>query len=247
MGGLTGNSDFVFQEILRTWDGHPVPGVSRSQFLRLAEPWVSGSGPLANLLRGTLAEAPDIFVSYRRSDAPAAAGRLAHDLAEHFGQRRVFLDIHGIAPSQAWDRSIDGALDSSEAGIVVIGRNWLAPEPGTDRPRLHDDGDVVRNEIARLLDPARARAVFPVLVEGAQLPEVTELPEPLRPLLRFQATAIDNAGWGDTMARLVREIEAAIRRADERRDRAGARPGDGETRPRLRAVASRGEAERASS
>jgi hypothetical protein len=247
MGGLTGNSDFVFQEILRTWDSHPVPGVSRPQFLRLAEPWVSGSGPLANLLRGTLAEAPDIFVSYRRSDAPAAAGRLAHDLAEHFGQRRVFLDIHGIAPSQAWDRSIDGALDSSEAGIVVIGRNWLAPEPGTDRPRLHDEGDVVRDEIAGLLDPARARAVFPVLVEGARLPSAAELPEPLRPLLRFQATAIDNAGWGDTMSRLVREIEAAIRRADERRDRAGARPVDGGTGPRLRAVISRGDAELASS
>lgn len=73
LGGMTGNSDFAFQEILRTWDGHPVPGLSRTQFLRLAEPWVSGTGPLANLLRGTLAETPDIFISYRRSDAPTAA------------------------------------------------------------------------------------------------------------------------------------------------------------------------------
>jgi len=116
MGGLTGNSDFAFREILKTWDSHPVPGLSRSQFLQLAEPWVSGTGPLANLLRGTLAETPDVFISYRRSDAPAAAGRIAHDLAEHFGQRRVFLDIQDIAPSRAWDQSIEGAIESCKAG-----------------------------------------------------------------------------------------------------------------------------------
>jgi hypothetical protein len=35
MGGLTGNSDFVFQEILKTWEGHPVSrAVSRAQFLQ---------------------------------------------------------------------------------------------------------------------------------------------------------------------------------------------------------------------
>ncbi|HUG53107.1 MAG TPA: hypothetical protein VMR21_05880, partial [Vicinamibacteria bacterium] len=50
MGGITGNSDFVFQEILKTWDTYPVPGLSRTQFLRLAEPWVSGTGALGNLL-----------------------------------------------------------------------------------------------------------------------------------------------------------------------------------------------------
>jgi hypothetical protein len=233
MGGLTGNSDFVFQEILRTWDSHPVPGISRTQFLRLAEPWVSGTGPVANLLRGTLADAPDIFVSYRRSDAPAAAGRLAHDLAEHFGARRVFLDIHGIPPSRAWDVSIEGALARCDAGLVVIGRNWLAPVPGGEA-RLFDPTDVVRQEIVRLLEAEKA--VFPLLVEGARLPEPAELPEPLRPLLRFQATAIDNAGWGETVQRLVREIETVIRQADERPVPAGARPADAAARPQLRAV-----------
>ena len=207
MGGLTGNSDLAFREILKTWDSHPVPGLSRNQFLRLAEPLVSGTGPLANLLRGTLAETPDVFVSYRRSDAPAAAGRIAHDLEEHFGRQRVFLDIQDIAPSRAWDQSISGALECASAGIVVIGRNWLAAGPdGT--PRLLREDDVVRGEIRSMLEARKA--VFPVLVEGARLPEVEQLPEDLRPLLRFQATSIDNAGWETTMARLAREIERVV-------------------------------------
>lgn len=211
MGGMTGNSDDLFRQVLRTWEGHPVPGVSREQFLRLAEPWVVGTGQLGNLLRGTLAQAPDVFVSYRRSDAPAAAGRIANDLAEHFGTRRVFLDIAGIAPSHAWDRTIEGALAGCRAGIVVIGRHWLQRGPNGEPPRLHRDGDVVRAEIAALLNARKP--VFPLLVEGAQLPEQHDLPPDLAGLLRFQAVSIGNGDWAATTALLVREIETIVQRA----------------------------------
>ena len=209
MGGLTGHSDRVFQAVLQTWDSHPVPGISRGQYLSLAEPWVVGTGPLANLLRGTLAEAPDLFISYRRSDAPAASGRLASDLAEHFGQRRVFLDIHGIAPSHAWDATIGGALAASRVGVVVIGRSWLLPATPGALPRLHQPGDVVCREIAQLL--AGRHAVFPVLVEGARLPEAAELPEALRGLLRYQAISLGQGDWDSTLRLLVREVEAVLR------------------------------------
>jgi predicted Rossmann-fold nucleotide-binding protein len=208
LGGLTGNSDEVFRQILRTWDGYPVPGVSRTQFLRLAEPWVVGTGPLRNLLRGTLAEVPDIFISYRRNDAPAAAGRIASALGEHFGARRVFLDIQGIAPSQAWDATIEGALAACKAGVVVIGRSWLGPGHDGTTPRLKDSGDVVRSEIAALL--AKRKAIFPVLVESAPLPQAEQLPDDLGALLRFQAISIGNGDWDSTVALLIRVIESHI-------------------------------------
>lgn len=210
MGGLTGNADDLFRQVLRTWEGYPVPGVSRTQFLRLSEPWVVGTGPLANLLRGTLAETADVFVSYRRSDAPAAAGRVARDLAEHFGSRRVFLDVAGIAPSHAWDQTIRDALAAVKAGIVVIGRDWLRPGADGKTPRLHAADDVVRAEIAALLQGGQA--VFPLLVEGARLPDPDELPPDIAPLLRRQAIAIGNADWDATLALLIREIEAVLQR-----------------------------------
>jgi hypothetical protein len=208
VGGLTGHSDDVFRQILRTWGDHPVPGVSRAQFLRLAEPWVVGTGALRNLLRGTLAQTPDIFVSYRRNDAPAAAGRLSSALAEHFGSRRVFLDIQGIAPSQAWDATIEAALAACTAGVIVIGRSWLEPGRDGTTPRLKEDGDVVHMEIAELL--AKRKAIFPLLVEGAPLPLEDQLPPALRALLRFQAISIGNGDWDATVALLIREIESLI-------------------------------------
>jgi hypothetical protein len=212
LGGLTGNSDYVFQEILKTWESHPVPGLSRSQFLRLAEPWTSGTGALANLLRGTLAEVPDVFISYRRSDSSAAAGRLANDLAEHFGHRRVFFDINDIAPSRTWELTLEDALRSCKAGVVVIGQRWLASDPLNGKVRLFADDDPVRREVASLM--AAGKAVFPVLVESALLPEAADLPQNLQAMLRLQATSIDNAGWDGTVARLAREIEGVIQRAE---------------------------------
>jgi hypothetical protein len=205
-----GNSAHVFHEILKTWDSHPVPGLSRTQFLRLAEPWVAGTGALSNLLRGTLADYPDIFVSYRRTDASAAAGRIAHDLAEYFGFRRVFLDVHGIAPSRKWEQTVDDALARCKAGIVVIGRDWLA-SAGNGGSRLHADADPVRLEIQSLL--AHGKPLFPVLVEGATLPPASALPEPLRVLDRYQAITFDNGSWTETMRRLIQELETIIRGA----------------------------------
>jgi len=77
------------------------------------------------LLLGALAETPDIFISYRRSDSESAAGRLHPDLSEHFGIKRVFMDIQHIAPSDEWRLSIDHALQTCKIGVVVIGRHWL--------------------------------------------------------------------------------------------------------------------------
>ena len=186
-------------------------GSSSTEGYGASTPAHSYPAQLGNLLRGTLAEAPDIFISYRRSDAPAAAGRIANDLSEHFGARRVFLDVQGIAPSRAWDTTIDGALGACKVGVVVIGRQWLAPGSEGGPPRLQRSDDVVRREVAALL--GQRKAVFPLLVEGAPLPDAQALPDELAALLRFQATSLDNAGWQAGLARLIREIEAVLRDA----------------------------------
>jgi hypothetical protein len=77
---------------------------------------------------------------------------------------------------------------------VVIGRSWMLAGSDGQTPRLHEAGDVVCKEIADMI--RQGKAIFPLLVEGARLPEAAELPKELHALLRFQATTIDNARLG---------------------------------------------------
>lgn len=202
-----GESRKVFDAILRTWEMAPVPGLSQSQFLRLAIPWISDTGALAKLLLGTLSETADVFVSYRRSDTTLAAGRLHGDLVDEFGERRIFMDLHGIAPSADWLATIDAAVAASKIGIVVIGPDWLAS--GADgHTRLSDSMDIVRRELRGLID-GRKR-LLPVLVGSAQLPPPEALPQELRVLNEFQAIPIDNANWPAAMKQIVAAIASEI-------------------------------------
>ena len=41
---------------------------------------------------------PKIFISYRRDDSAAQAGRLYDRLEGHFGQGQVFMDVDAIKP-----------------------------------------------------------------------------------------------------------------------------------------------------
>ncbi|WP_341648432.1 toll/interleukin-1 receptor domain-containing protein [Thauera humireducens] len=202
-----GESREVFHEILRTWGEAPVPGLSQTQFLSLAVPWINSTGPLARLLQGTLAAQADIFISYRRADTGMAAGRLRDDLIEHFGARRVFMDLHGIDPSADWRETIGAAIAACKVGVVLIGHGFMAGD-AQGRPRLWDEGDVLRFELASLL--AGQKRILPLLVDDAPLPAEDALPEALRPLLRYQTPRIDNANWQAVSAAVVRAIEAVL-------------------------------------
>lgn len=202
-----GESTRVFQAILQTWDRAPVPGLTQTQFLRLAIPWINDTGPLANLLLGTLAETPDIFLSYRRGDTGMAAGRLHADLVEHFGRKRVFMDLHGIVPSAEWRATIDRAIADCKVGIVVIGPHWLS-KGDTGGRRLFDEDDVVRQELKSLL--AGGKTILPLLTDGAQLPPEDALPAEVQPLLRYQAPAINNANWESVVRQMIGAMETLL-------------------------------------
>ena len=150
-----GRSDDVFQEVLSRWGESPVPGLSRDQFLRLALPWTTATGELGDLLLGTLAETPDVFISYRRDDTAWAAGRLHREFSEHLGAKRVFMDVEDMVAGEVWRETIERALHSCRVGVVLIGNRWLDTDPRRGRPRLHDESDTVRMEIRRLLESGK--------------------------------------------------------------------------------------------
>jgi len=68
---------------------------------------------------------PTVFPSYRRSDTPGEAGRLAEVLQLKLGQRFVFRDVVSISPGDQFDAVIESQLAIAEIILVLIGPTWL--------------------------------------------------------------------------------------------------------------------------
>ncbi len=149
-----------------------------------------------------------VFISYRRSDVPAQAGRVADALRRHASEPQVFFDTADLRPGDLWREQIDAALAQCDAMVVVIGPGWLAQAPGGLQPRLFDADDVVAYELAAGLAAARERRVriVPLRVAGAVLPTKAQLPAALAPLLASNALEIRD----DAFERDMRALEAGI-------------------------------------
>ena len=146
---------------------------------------------------------PKIFISYRRDDAAATAGRVFDWLARQFGRDRIFLDTDKIAAGDDFPRALEERLAASDALLAVIGPQWLTIADARG-PRLNQPEDYVRREIATAL--ARGTRVIPVLVGGARMPAADELPEPLRPLAHRNAATLHDATFERDFEVLVDDI-----------------------------------------
>jgi hypothetical protein len=138
---------------------------------------------------------PSIFVSYRRSDAPAHAGRLYDRFLQRFGAANVFMDVGSLEPGVDFVDVLEQTLARCDVLVAVIGRDWLLTE------RLDDPRDWVRLEIATALK--RDIRVIPVLVEGAHMPSAASLPDELAALGRRQAVELSESGWGAQVGQLL--------------------------------------------
>jgi len=128
-----------------------------------------------------------IFVSYRRAETAPQAGWLSDRLAEHFGRPQVLKD----APP--------GAAASCDVLLALIGHYWLTPA-GPD--------DAVRLEIESAL--TRGVQVIPVLVDGARMPAVAELPPSLAGLAQRPPLGLGAASPDLDVSRLVQVLDQSI-------------------------------------
>src|SRR5262245_56723740 len=121
-----------------------------------------------------------IFISYRKEDAQPWALLLRKELAETFGEDRIFLDRDTLHAGN-WREQISEALDQSSVVLVVIGRQWLTITDGSGLPRLNRSDDVHRREIALALSRKEV-TVIPVRVDGVPMPRAEDLPTDIRSL-----------------------------------------------------------------
>jgi TIR domain len=150
---------------------------------------------------------PKIFLSYRRSDAADAAGRIFDRLVGTFGAASVFKDVDSIRPGADYTEVIDEHLGSCDVLLVIIGPTWLNASKADGTPRLADAADLVRLEIERAL--SNRILVIPVLVGNAVVPASEELPESLRPLVYRNAHAVrPDPDFHHDMDRLVTALKS---------------------------------------
>jgi hypothetical protein len=147
-----------------------------------------------------------VFISYRREDSIAYAGRLYDRLHAAFGRHRVFMDFDTIAPGSNFVDTINQRLDSCDVMLVIIGRLWLTASAPDGSRRLDSPQDFVRIEVAAAL--RRGVVVIPILMGGSSMPEPVHLPEDLRELSGRQAMVISDIGFHDGVDRLIRLLKS---------------------------------------
>jgi hypothetical protein len=145
---------------------------------------------------------PAIFISYRRSDTAAYAGRLHDRLAAHFGSSAVFLDTDDITPGAEFVRVIEARIATCSAFLTVIGEGWLSDADG--RRRLEKYDDPVRREIESAIQ--HRVPIIPIVVGSAAMPESRELPESIRCLAERSALRVTHEMFDESVEKLIKTL-----------------------------------------
>lgn len=144
-----------------------------------------------------------IFISYRRADSEADTGRLAADLAAHFGPEVVFRDVDDVPLGADIRASLEKAISKSFAMLLVVGPDW-------DAARLFDENDWVRIELELAFE--RSIPIIPVRVRRAELPPPDSVPEPIRKVCRLNAAELEHQSWRRDLEPVITALDS-LRRA----------------------------------
>jgi tetratricopeptide (TPR) repeat protein len=142
-----------------------------------------------------------VFISYRREDSAAYAGRLCDHLTPLLGKSSVFMDVEDIQPGQNFAQTIDRWIGDCDAVLVVIGPKWL---DCLQRRLKENEQDYVVHEIEAAL--TRKITVIPVLVGGARADEIAALPPALTELSFRQAVEVRDPTFKEDCDRLAKSL-----------------------------------------
>jgi hypothetical protein len=149
-----------------------------------------------------------IFISYRRGDTSAEARSIYQRLERSFRQKRLFMDVDSITKGSDFGAVLAETLSRSAVMLVIVGRDWIGARDDTGRRKLDDPNDFVRLEIEAALK--RNVPVIPVLVERARMPKAEELPDDLKPLIKYQAAIVTHENFSGDMGRIERDLRLLL-------------------------------------
>jgi len=145
-----------------------------------------------------------VFINYRREETSGEARALFNDLVARLGENSVFMDVDNIGLGRDFRQVIQQRLASCELMLALIGKNWVGAKNQSGRRRLDDTGDFVRLEIEAALK--RNIPVTPVLLQGAQMPSVDELPESVRDFAYRNGFEISHNRWESDVQEMIKRL-----------------------------------------
>ncbi|MEO8611126.1 MAG: toll/interleukin-1 receptor domain-containing protein [Chloroflexota bacterium] len=154
---------------------------------------------------------PSVFISYRRSDSSAIAGRIYDRLAPALGKANVFKDSYNIPHGADFRGVIKSNVARCNVVLVVIGPAWLdvTEKDNPSLRRLDNPNDWVRFEVETGLQ-IPGTMIIPVLVQNASMPPESKLPATLRELAFKNAISVrDDPDFDNDMARLIQSLRGS--------------------------------------
>jgi TIR domain-containing protein len=151
---------------------------------------------------------PRIFLNYRRDDADAYAGRLHEALSVVFGADEVFMAEFSLRGSEPFAWTIQQAVTHADIVVSLIGPRWATLTDDSGKPRLANERDYVRRELAAAMD--RGIPVVPVTLPNTAIPRVP-YDDDLYEILDLQMIGMSAAHWKADVAKLVDDIQEVLR------------------------------------
>ena len=150
-----------------------------------------------------------ILISYRREDSADVTGRIYDRLVQQFDREAVFKDVDSIPLGVDFRIYLDEQVAKCDVFLAVIGRGWMKKRGSKGKSRLDDPGDFVRIEIESALK--RHIPVIPVLVGGASIPDVEQLPASIQDLSYRNGTVVrPDPDFHRDMDRLIEYLRQQI-------------------------------------
>jgi hypothetical protein len=139
-------------------------------------------------------------------------GRISDRLKSRFGPENVFFDVEDIEAGRRWRDELAKRVGACDALVAVIGKGWN-PVGANDLHRLNDPKDYVRIEVQAALE--RGVPVVPVLIDGANIPKMEDLPGDLRRLADWQWIEISESRFDYDVGRLTTALSSVAGRVKQ--------------------------------
>ena len=125
---------------------------------------------------------PNVFISYRRTDAAGYAEWIRGRLQSALGPAWVVMDDYAprFERGVPFEDQLGERLARTDVVLVLIGLGWLHATDDAGQLCLENVDDYVRLELESAFEAGAV--VVPVLVGGVEMPTAAELPRTLAPL-----------------------------------------------------------------